>query len=672
MAAGFISLLLIPIPSSRAETGDTAHSNPDDLIALSIEELMNIEITSVSRKTESLANAAAAVFVITREDIRRSGVTSIPEALRMVPGLDVARIGSNKWAISARGFNGRFAMNMLVLFDGRTVYTPLFSGVFWDRQDSMLEDIERIEVIRGPGATLWGANAVNGVINIITKKATDTLGGLVMAVGGNQERGIRGARYGVKLGSDTSLRVFTKYLNRSSGEVSGRKAADNWHAVRGGFRMDSRPADNDEVTLQGDIYRERLGETYTIPLVESPYTRTFDSTSRSSGGNVLSRWKRTLSESSDFSLQMYYDRTDQTFALLGEKRDTFDLDFQHRFGLQDRQEIVWGGGYRFTRDRIDNIALVVLSPERRSDNLFSAFAQDDISIIPDRLRVTLGSKFEHNDYTGFEVQPNARFLWTPDERNSVWAAVSRAVRTPSRAETELWLQAQTIPPSPPDLPFPLVVEVYGSDDLSATEVLAHELGYRLKPKNTLSFDLALFFNHYRKHVNARVAGLPRPNDFREPRYLVQSVVIDNNMEIRAYGAELEADWAVYNWWRLHAAYSSFEMNLQMDGDQSLDLSSTAGTDPRHQFSLRSHQDFGSNIELDLWLWYVDRLTSLDVGSYFNTDVRLSWKPLPDFELSLTGQNLLNERRIEFKPEMISTMPTETGRSVFAKVTGNVP
>jgi len=308
-----------------------------ELSKLTFEDLMNLEITSVSKKAQKVSEAAAAIFVITSEDIRRSGVTSIPEALRMVPGLQVVRIDASKWAITSRGFNDRFANKLLVLIDGRSVYTPLYSGVFWDLQDTLLEDVERIEVIRGPGATLWGANAVNGIINIITKQAKETQGGLVTAGTGTEERGFGSVRYGSKLNDDTCYRVYAKYFDRDIG-VDG---VDNWHVVRGGFGVDWEPANGNSLTLQGDIYDDKIGDRISVASLDDPYTQTLDGDRESSGFNLLTRWKHVISDTSDMTLQLYYDRTKQNTIILDEIRDTFDIDFQHRFLLSKRQELIW-------------------------------------------------------------------------------------------------------------------------------------------------------------------------------------------------------------------------------------------------------------------------------------------------------------------------------------------
>jgi iron complex outermembrane receptor protein len=647
---------------SEARTGEYG----DDLTELSLEQLMNIEVTSVSRRPQKLADAAAAVFVITREDIRRSGVTSIADALRMAPGIEVARIDANKWAVSSRGFNDRIANKMLVLFDGRTVYTPLFSGVFWDRQDTLLEDIDRIEVIRGPGATLWGANAVNGVINIITRPADETVGGLVTAGGGTMERGFGEARYGMKLGRNTSFRLFGKYLDRSNFVYSsGREAADGWHAVRGGFRMDSEPTKRDSLTVQGDIYDSRLGETFMVPQISPPYSSSFDSTTRVFGGNILSRWKHSFSELEDFTLQLYYDRSEQSFALVGEKRDIFDLDFQSRFHIGGRHEVVWGAGYRFSHDSIANTDFLTIVPASKDDHLFSAFVQDDITIIAGRLHLVLGSKFEHNDYTGFEMQPNVRLLWTPDNRLTLWGAISRAVRTPSRSDDGVRFDIQTIPPGAADNPgpVPVTVQVRGSADLKSEELVAYEFGCRIEPTDSISLDLATFYNVYSDLISATpgassLAISPTP-------HAVSILDLTNRLDAYSYGAELAASVRVADWWRLNGAYTFLRIFLQ--GGQQATVSDTTA-DPEHQFSLRSSMDLGHNLELDLWLRYVDEIPSIGISSYVTLDTRLAWKPLKNLELSLVGQNLLHDRQAEFVSQVIPTKPSDVERGFYGKVT----
>jgi iron complex outermembrane recepter protein len=662
-----IGILAMTISLCRADDGDenTAKSS-DDLSAMSIQDLMGIEITSVSKKEEKLSDAPAAIFVITQEDIRRSGVTSIPEALRMVPGLEVARIDSNKWAITSRGLNGRFANKLLVLIDGRSIYSPLFSGVFWDRQDTLLEDIDRIEVIRGPGATLWGANAVNGVINIITKNADETVGGLVTAGGGNEERGFGGVRYGNKLGEDTSFRLFAKYLDRAPFvDATGKEAADSWHTVRGGFRLDSEPSDKNTLTVQGDIYDGRLGETYTTPILAPPYSQTFDSRSSNFGADILSRWKHTFSDSSDMSLQLYYDRAEQTTAILGEKLDTIDIDFQHRFELGSRQEVVWGAGYRFINDSLADTPTISMQPSHIGQDLFSAFLQDSIEIVTGKLHLIIGSKFEHNDMTGFEVQPNARLLFTPNQKHTIWAAVSRAVRTPSLTENDVSLNLVTVPPATPlnPGPIPILVQAVGSKTLKAEEVIAYEIGYRVEPDPRVSLDIAAFYNIYHHGTNIPFTGAATFEPSPLP-HITQTLVVDNAESATTYGAELAANWAVLDWWRLYAAYTFLEVTEQAHDGTPLEPDPT----PRHQVSLRSQTELTKNVEFDLWLRYVDSLPGINIGGYVTFDTRLSWRPVKNLELSLVGQNLAHDHLLEFIPEIINTLPTATERSFYGKAT----
>ncbi|WP_168205998.1 TonB-dependent siderophore receptor [Geobacter sp. FeAm09] len=641
--------------------GGQGQNAPGELTDMSLEALMELKVSSAARKEQRVADSAAAVFVITQEDIRRSGVTSIADALRMVPGLDVARIDSNKWAISSRGFNSRFAGEMLVLFDGRVVYTPLFSGVFWDRQDTVLEDIDRIEVIRGPGAALWGANAVNGVINIITKPADETPGGLIAAGGGTGERAFGSVRYGVALGSHSDLRLYAKYLERDHFKDSnGTDGADSWHMVRGGFRLDSSPSGQDTLTVQGDVYDGRLGETYINML---PDSGTRNTVTPVSGGSILARWKRSFSERSDMSLQLYYDRSEQDLNVIGEKRDTLDLDYQNRFPLGSDHEITWGLGYRFTHDTIANSSYVSITPDSQDNRLYSAFVQDDITLVADRLHLVLGSKFEHNDYTGFEVQPTARLLWTPTRRNSVWVAVSRAVRTPSRGEAGFTLYAST--PASQQAP-PVFFKFNGSNRLAADELMAYELGYRAEFAEGYSFDAAAFYNVYHR-LDVLSQGQPFFETSPDPPHVAIPGYLNNSGSAQTCGFELAADAQPLPWWRLRTAYTFLQFVEEHAAPDAIPWD-PKGESPRHQLSVRSSLDLPRDVELDLWLRYADQLPNLAVGSYVTLDVRLAWKPVKGVELSLVGQNLLHDRQVEFQQQILNTKPAVVGRSMYGKVT----
>ncbi|HEX7183152.1 MAG TPA: TonB-dependent receptor [Thermoanaerobaculia bacterium] len=654
--------------AAQAPPASEPPSNPDvDLTELSLEELMDVQVTSVSKRAEPISAAAAAVFVITQEDLRRSGATSIPEALRMVPGVEVARIDASKWAISARGFNGRFANKLLVLIDGRSVYTPLFSGVFWDVQDTLIEDVDRIEVIRGPGATLWGANAVNGVINIITKSAHETVGGLLAAGGGSEERGFAGLRYGGALGKSSAYRVYGKSFERGSGErLAGGAAADDWSMSRGGFRLDSALSAGSALTVEGGFYDGEAGETLTLQPFPAPAPRTVDTEMQISGGHLLGRWQRTLSDASELKAQLYYDRTERTAALIDEDRDTFDLELQHGFAPGSRHRLVWGLGYRRTGDDIRGTSILSFRPARRTDDLASAFFQDEIALRPDRLWLTLGSKVEHNDYTGFEVQPNLRAVWIPRRHHTLWAAVSRAVRTPSRAEHDLRLESLRIGPGQlfPGAP-PAVVVSFGDPDYHAEELLAWELGYRMGLAPGLFLDLATFYNDY-DQLRATRTGEPFLEVSPIP-HLVVPARISNDQEGETYGAELVVDWRASKRWRWNAAYSLLAIQLRDRRPGQDDSPFDEGGSPRHQLVLHSSVDLAQGFELDVSLRYVDELPSLDVDSYTTFDLRLGWRPRADLEVSLVGQNLLEETHVEFAPEIIPTHPTALERGFYGKV-----
>ncbi len=645
--------------------------NQIDITELSLEELMDMKITSVSKKPQKMYDAAAAVFVITQDDIRRSGVTSIPEALRLVPGLEVARIDANKWAITSRGFNGRFANKLLVLIDGRSVYTPLFSGVFWQMKNPVLEDVERIEVIRGPGATLWGANAVNGVINIITKDAEETQGGLVSARIGTKDRGSGSVRYGARVGDDAYFRVYAKYSDRDNSVfASGSEANDNWDLRRAGFRLDWRTPYDDSWTLQGDIFTGNNSQTVTEPYLYAPYSRTFEDNNEIGGGNILTRWKHVFSESSDMALQLYYDRTEHEDTTLRENRDTIDIDFQHRFAVGESQEVLWGVGYRFTSGDIGNRFSVALEPDNRNDHLYSAFVQDDITLIEDKLRLTLGSKFEHNDYTGFEYQPNARVLITPDPHHTIWAAVSRAVRTPSQVEHDARINTEVVPPGTAKNPsaLPVLLTAQGDDDFRSEELTAYEVGYRVLATDNLFLDIATFYNVY-DNLRTLETGTTSLEPSPAPLHLVLPSTVGNEMNGETYGAEVVADWRPVDGWRLQAAYSYLRIFLHLEDGSTDTISESAEEEsPRNQFSLRSSMDLYRNLEWDMWLRYVDDLPALNVDSYVSLDTRLAWNMRRNLVLSVVGRNLLDRRHPEFgTPLFVDTLPTEVERSVYGKI-----
>ncbi|MBN1931032.1 MAG: TonB-dependent receptor [Desulfobacterales bacterium] len=634
-----------------------------DLTELSLEDLMNIEITSVSKKSQKLSEAAAAIFVITQDDIRQSGVTSIPEALRLVPGIHVTRINASKWAITDRGFNGQFANKLLVLMDGRTIYDPLFSGVYWDVQDTVLEDIERIEVIRGPGATLWGANAVNGVINIITKDACNTQGGLISAGMGTEDREFCSLRYGDKFGDKTAYRIYAKTFERDKAEDDeGNPTSDDWRMIRFGFRADGEASNRGYYTLQGDIYDGKIGQSVSLPILTPPFQETLTDDFPVFGANLLTRWQQELSNESDLTLQFYYDHTEREETVGSIERDTIDIDLQYRFNLVKRQEIICGLGYRYTTDKINTDFPMIFDPNKRDDNLVSGFVQDDITLVPDVLSLILGSKFEYNDYTGFEIQPNSRFRWTPRDNHTLWAAVSRAVRTPSRYEDDATLtliSSIDVPSSSTTIE--AIVNGFGNSSVKAEDLLALELGYRFYPNERLSFDLATFYNFYNNLIAFEFKGIsPGPLP-------IIPFIITNDADAETYGIEIAADWQALDWWRFQTAYTFFKMDFDMP-DGSVSTTGTEADSPNHQVSLRSDMELPKNLELNLWFRYIDNIPGRNISAYNTMDICLGWKPIEYIEFSLVGQNLFAPRHLEFVDNIFFNEAAELERSLYGKVT----
>jgi len=632
-------------------------SQPDplrDLKQLSLEDLMNIQVTSVAKKEQRLGESAAAIYVITQDEIQRSGVTSIPEALRLAPGVEVSRIDSNKWAVGVRGFASRLSRSVLVLIDGRSVYTPLFAGVYWEVQDTLLEDIDRIEVIRGPGGTVWGANAVNGVINIITKSAKDTQGLLVTGGGGSEEKGFGSVRYGGKVGEDFSYRVYGKGFRRDAQYTPHVSDFDDWQMGQGGFRTDWVLGQTDQLTVQGDVYQGKSGQRTPISSFSAPFSTIVQTDADLSGMNLLGRWRRNLSESSSVSLQIYYDNTFRKEATFQERRNTADFEFQHRFKLTERQELTWGLGYRYTKGDTKSVPTVSFTPKNRDDNLFSAFLQDEFTLFEDRLRLTVGSKFEQNDYSGFEFQPSARVSWTLAANHVLWAAISRAVRTPSRVEHDLRLTAALNPV------VPVFARVLADSDFAAEKVMAYEAGYRVQPTERLFMDLAAFYNRYND-----LLSLEAGSSFVEPPgNLIFPFSFGNKIRAAVYGIELAADWRWLDWWRWRFSYSYLHINLtKKPGSTDITTEqSTEGSSPHNQVSLMSVIDLPGNLQLDGIFRYVDNLSSLKVGRYFNLDLRLGWHATKNLEFSLVGQNLLDGHHAEWSGG------TEIQRGVYTKVT----
>lgn len=664
-------LLAACVPSAMAaEVGerDAAQDPVAALRALSLESLLNSEVTSLNRRTESLRESPGAVFVINNEELRRSGARNIAEALRLAPGLSVAGLDANKWAITSRGFNNRFADSLLVLVDGRSVYTPNFSGVYWDQVRYPLEDIERIEVIRGPGGAVWGANAVNGVINIITKSANDTVGGYATGGGGTEYTGFSDVRYGWRLNEATAARTFFSYGNTDNTP----EGHDGWYAMQGGFRVDWE-RDLNALTLQGDARYGRaqtdayVGRLYPVPGSQPPtYLERNQYAFSDFGGNVLGRYTHAPGEESEIQLQVYYDYSDRGELEHDGWRKTFDVDYQHRFALPWRQNLMYGLGYRYLPDefREPDPSYSRWNPRSSRWQVFSGFLQDEVELVPETLKLTAGSKLEHNDSTGWEVQPDARLAWVIDPRQTLWGSVSRAVQVPGRNLNAIERLQLPYEPITQGTPLPLFLVAQTSPGLEAAEVLAYELGYRIQPVPSVSLDVAGFFNVYDNLVegNAQAplyVATPYP-------HLELYQTPSKTASAESWGFETSVGWEATDWCRFSVAYTYFQVDVT-SGVLVGNIFSE-GTDPENQVSLRASFDLPGDVDLDIWGRWVDRLEAFGVDGYFDLDVRVAWRPRRWLEVALVGQNLTDEGHLEFGPDPnVRTQIQPVPRGVYGQI-----
>ena len=633
------------------------------LADLTMEQLMNESVTSVSKKQTNIYDAAAAISVITSDDIMRLGITSIPEALRLVPGLDVARVNANNWAISSRGFNRDFSNKLLVLMDGRSVYTPSFGGVNWKAQDMVLEDLDRIEVIRGPGATLWGANAVNGVINITSKSSKDTQGFLVSTAVGTEEQPLTSIRYGGEVNPRLHYRTYLQYFNRDGfSDQSDNDTGDGWDSIRGGFRSDWEASVQDMVTVQGDIYNVGSGGNLSAPTFVPPYVTKQPMDNTSNGGNLLGRWTRTFNETSHLSIQGYLDYFHTEIGDSSESRSTADVQLEHRLPLGNRNDVIWGIGYRFTADDFNNSSFIQWSPRSRDLNIVNVFIQDEITLIPEHLRLTLGSKFERNDYTGWETQPSARLIWKPAAKHSLWTSYSHAVSTPSRLSAEGRINTSISPTPSGGL---VQTALLGSRDIVSEELDSFEAGYRMEVTPDLSFDLVTFYNRY-DNVTGLAAHPPGMESNPVP-HLLLPLSFTNNISGETYGGEFSVQWRPVEIWKITANYSLLQMRL--DPDDGL-----AGGNPQQQVGLRSYLTLPWNLELNGAAYYVDQVdplpvngSQLSIPAYLRADIGLVWHASPTLDIGIWGYNLLDGSHPEFTSQF-SHQVTEMPRSIMAKLT----
>lgn len=631
----------------------------DDLTEMSLEELMNLEVTSVSKKAQSKTDVAAAITVITSEDIRRGGFTVIPEALRTVPGLQVARVDANRWAISIRGFNTLFANKLLVLIDGRSVYNPAFGGTYWDVQDYPIEDVERIEVIRGPGGTVWGMNAVNGVINIITKKAKDTQGALLSGYAGSQENGAT-ARFGGSiegLGEETHYRVYARGFSVDDQDIKqDQNGNDEWRQARLGFRMDSQLTENDSLRVSGDFYDVDSDQGVFNPLVLAVPGQPFFNTAHyeQRGGNVIVDWDRHISDDNQLSVMASYSADIREF-LLEEDRHTISLDVQDNFVPMENVSVSVGTDYRYSTSTIssDSVGLPLsFDPSDQDFHVVNGFGQVQVDLLDDKLSLIAGTKLSYNNWSGFEFQPSGRFILKPVEGHAFWGAISRAVRTPTQVDRDISINI-------------LGVQINGDRNFRSEEVLAFEAGYRFYPWEKLNAEIAVFWNEYDSLSATAVTALPPP---------VVSSKFVNQGEATSRGIEVEVNFTPFDWWKIRTSYTFLSIDEDFVGVPNATAMREENENPEHQFNIQTFFDLPLGFEFDASLFYVDELEDVtptgetdNVEQYVRLDLRLGYEPVEWLELALIGRNLTDRRHFE-QSDFSLGQSTQVPRSVLGKAT----
>ncbi|NQU39322.1 MAG: TonB-dependent receptor [Lentisphaerae bacterium] len=640
---------------SCAAVDDT--STAADLLDLSLEELMNVEVTSVAGVAQPWFVSPAAIYVLTGDDIRRSGHQHLAEALRLVPGMQVMQLGSRSWQVSARGFNDLLANKQLVLLDGRTIYDPSFAGVFWDTYDIPMEDIDRVEVIRGPGATLWGDNAVNGVINITTKHARDTQGLYLSSGIGSQQRFLGEMRYGAQISDSAFYRVWVKHVSHDSFDMlDGRSARDDWDMTRAGVRSDVDIGDDATLTLEGEFtHGDRLGEAILVPTDRAHMARdlVYDD-GQINGGYVLARLTGG-DEAQGWAVQTSYDRVERrAFAGAGQENDILDIDARRHGQLGARHEYVVGAGWKYVRGELSAGRLFAFRPGTRSVNTPSAFVQDTITLVEDHWFLMAGSKVSHNDYTGMEIQPSVRTWWQPNDRHVVWGAVSRPVRTPSRVDNDGILTLAYVDSGLVTVGTPsgmlVPVTLNGTSEIRSERLVAYEAGYRCRVTDGLTVDVSLFFNDYSDLVSwsSGTYGL-----------------MGNYADAEAHGVEVSINYRPTTFWNMTAGYTYFDLNAQGAG------LSLRNYDYPHMATLRSSLALSANLELHTVGYYYDarEASSNDPGdhSFVRLDQGIVWRPSDRWEFSVWGRNLLDSGHVEATETLLSAGPEEVPREVFAQV-----
>lgn len=646
LAVSFFTFVLAA--ATNTPQGSLDLDAPANFKNLSLEELSQIEVTTPSKAPASAFRSPVAVYVITGEEIHRSGATSIPEALRLAPGVEVERIDSNRWSIGVRGFGSRLTRSVLVMIDGRTVYTTLFAGTYWEAQTTDMLDIDRIEVIRGPGGVIWGPNAIDGVINVITKSSKDTQGLLLMARGGDINLGNLTLRYGAGNGQNFSYRVYAKAFAVAHQYHSDGNNYDAWRSAATGFRIEWSEPKHGEFTLQGDGYLEKAGEGAGAVSYTPPYSQTLFGYEYLSGANLLARWQRTFSPSNDVQIQAYVDRTNHRELNLADYRTTYDVDYLQRIKPDAWQQISFGLGARII-PIYDPVIVsgLTFTPIHRTDELYTAFLQDEITLIPDRLALTLGTKLLHTNFTQFEPEPSASLAWTPTHNQTLWAKFTHAVRTPSDVEENFTLTGYVGPASSGLQRFAAFLP---NTNFAPEQLNGYELGYRRLFGEHVLIDFAGFLNHYHDLFDEElIANTFSPSDTPPPLHLLLPAQFRNGLSGHTTGFEIAPEWRPAKFWRLHGSYSYLDLVLYKS-PTSGDIGTMRGIEggsPKHQIIAQSAFDLGKKLQLDFSYRYLSALWGLQLPAYSTADARLAWRLRPELEIALTGQNLFQPHHVEY-------------------------
>jgi iron complex outermembrane receptor protein len=657
-----VGIVLLAFPGLSARSQQTP-----DVTQNSIEDLMKTKISSVSKREEQVLDTPAAVCVVSREEIRSAGARNILDALRLVPGMDVNQIDASTFDVGIRGFDERFSSKMLVMIDGRSMYSPIFGGIYWDSVNLVMDDIDRIEVIRGPGGSLWGTNAVNGTVNIITRSSQATQGLLLTEKSASDAPVSLTARYGGQVGRIGTYRIFSKYTDAfGSQDATGQWAGDAWHLLHGGFRSDLKLREQDALMLEGNIYLGTFGEPLTRPLLVDSFVEAVGGKNSVSGGSVLGRWTHIYVTGQETQLQVYFTKENRDATERPDNLNTVDIDVQHHFHIGSRQDVVGGAGYRFSGFYAPATHSLTITPASQHYPLFSGFIQDELALVPKRFSLFAGVKSEHNRFTVFDLQPSLRLNWRPNENSAVWASVSKAVKIPNILNTSMYRpESASLGEDGVDL-----ATLVGNPKYKDEHLLAYESGYRLQLKR-ISMDTTGFVNNYNDvETNESLAPVIHPGYTEYPTQWA------NNLFGKSFGAEVAAIWNVVPGWKIAASYSWLKMEMRANSrsnDTDTAIGFNTGT-PTNHFGVRSSYALLKNLDFNALAQYTGPMPSGLGGdsapalpSYYRVDSNLEWHVGEGIRIDIGGQNLVDPRRMEYVGGN-GAIQTLSPRNIFARIT----